>query len=66
MSFFEIAVLVLLIIRVQARFCGGDDCRDRKDGTEGLAFSQEGLMKPESKAKFALLQTIRRRDSVCQ
>jgi hypothetical protein len=49
--------------------------RDRKDGTEGLAFSQEGekgfwevglFIKPESNAKFALLQTIRRRDSVCQ
>ena len=50
--------------------------RDRKDGTDGLAFSQEGekgfwevglFMKPESKdIKFALLQTIRRRESVCQ
>ena len=50
--------------------------RDRKDGTDGLAFSQEGekgfwevglFMKPESKdLKFALLQTTRRRDSVCQ
>ena len=109
-------------IRVQARFCGGDDYsgkasniiiqqlfepkidvvtmqrdymeflagkanvdgklpstfsgrRDRRDGTEGLAFSQEGekgfwevglFVKPESNAKFALLQTIRRRDTVCQ
>ena len=45
--------------------------RDRKDGTDGLAFSQEGekgfwevglFVKPESKdIKFALLQTIRRR-----
>ena len=109
-------------IRVQARFCGGDDYsgkasniviqqlfepkidvvtmqrdyveflagkanvdgklpstfsgrRDRKDGTEGLAFSQEGekgfwevglFMKPAPNATFALLQTVRRRDSVCQ
>jgi len=110
-------------VRIQARFCGGDDYsgrasniviqqlfepkidavtmqrdyveflagkanvdgklpgtfsgrRDRKDGTDGLAFSQEGengfwevglFMKPVSKdIKFALLQTVRRRDSVCQ
>jgi hypothetical protein len=106
-------------IRIQARFCGGDDYsgkassiiiqqlfaptidvvtmqrdyveflagkanvdgkfpgtfagrRDRKDGNDGLAFSQEGekgfwevgLFKKED--KFALLQTTRRRDSVCQ
>jgi hypothetical protein len=110
-------------IRIQARFCGGDDYsgkasniviqqffepkidvvtmqrdyveflagkanadgkfpgtflsrRDRKDGTDGLAISQEGekgfwevglFMKPVSRdVKFALLQTVRRRDSVCQ
>jgi hypothetical protein len=50
--------------------------RDRKDGNDGLAFSQEGekgfwevglfkkIIPPNQ--SFALLQTTRRRDSVCQ
>jgi hypothetical protein len=110
-------------VRIQARFCGGDDYsgkasniiiqqlfdakldvltvqrdyvefltgranvdgklpgtfsgrRDRKDGDDGLAFSQEGdkgywevglFKKVVSRDKvLAVLQTIRRRDSVCQ
>jgi hypothetical protein len=50
--------------------------RDLKDGTDGLAFSEESekgfwevglFIKPESRdVQSALLQTIRRRDSVCQ
>ncbi len=49
--------------------------RDRKDGNDGLALSQEsekgfwevGLFKKgESRDEFALLQTTLRRDSVCQ
>jgi hypothetical protein len=50
--------------------------RDRSDGSgEGLAISQEGksgfwevglFKKSDGKNDFALLQTVRRRDSICQ
>jgi hypothetical protein len=50
--------------------------RDRNDGSgEGLAMSQEGksgfwevglFKKAEGKDGFAMLQTVRRRDSICQ
>jgi hypothetical protein len=87
-QFFEPKIDVVTIQRDYVEFLAGkanvdgklpgafSGRRDRKDGTDGLAFSQEGekgfwevglFMKPESKdLKFALLQTTRRRDSVCQ
>jgi len=50
--------------------------RDRNDGSgEGIAMSQEGkagfwevglFKKTDGKSDFALIQTIRRRDSICQ